>query len=72
MHDGELVPAKAGDHIGITNAAAQPTCNRFEEKIAYRMTVRIVHVLEAIKIETEHGHMVTPRFTRASICRNCS
>ena len=59
MHNGELVPAKARDHVGISNTLAKPACNRLEEKIAHGMPVRIVHVFEAIKIEAEYGYLLS-------------
>ena len=59
MHDGELVAAKARHQVGISNALTQPVRHRLEEEIADRMAVRIIHVLEAIKIETEYGDVLS-------------
>ena len=59
LHNGELVPAKARDHVGISNALAQPACDRLEEKIADGMPVCIVDVFEAIKIEAEYSYLLS-------------
>jgi hypothetical protein len=55
--DGKFVSAQAGDGIGLSNAGVQSVCCHLQHRIADRMTQRIVHGLEAIKIQTEHGEM---------------
>ena len=51
-------PPRRPDQVEIAHAFLQPRRNLFEQRIAGGMAERIVHVLEAVEIEPEHGHQV--------------
>ena len=57
--DGELVAAKTADQVDVAHALLEPCRDLLEQCIAGGMAERIVHVLEAVEIEPEHGHQLT-------------
>ena len=55
LQDGELVSTEPRHRVGFANARAQPGGDRAQQRIADRMAECIVHVLEFVQIEAQHG-----------------
>ncbi len=55
LQDRELIAAEARDEVAVANAVPEPARDGFEEQVPDRMAEQIVHLLEAIEVETEHG-----------------
>lgn len=54
VDDRELVAAEPRDQRRIADASAEPRGHRLQQRIARRMSERVVDVLEAIEIEHQH------------------
>ncbi|ODS03010.1 hypothetical protein AUC71_12115 [Methyloceanibacter marginalis] len=52
--DGELVTAKPADEIDLSNIFLQARGDLLQQRIAGGMAERVVHLLEAVEVETEH------------------
>ena len=55
LDDGELVAAEAGEGIGPAQEVAQAVGDLLDQLIARLMAIGVVDVLEAVKVEKEHG-----------------
>ena len=55
LQDGEFVSTEPRNRVGFPNASAQPGGDRAQQRIADRMAERIVHVLELVQVEAQHG-----------------
>ncbi len=55
LHDGELVAAQPRHEVLAAHATAHAVGRRLQQQVSDRMPERIVDVLEAVEIETEHG-----------------
>ena len=58
VHDGELVAAEPRHGLGAGHHALQPLAYRAQQRIADRMTERIVDALEAVEVEEHHRQFV--------------
>ena len=58
---GELVAADAGQCVTVANAALQPLPDELQRNVADVVAIGIVHCLEAVEIEHQHGkHAAVP------------
>ena len=53
MSNGKLIPAKARDDVGISQAAQQPTAGCLKQAVTDRMPQRVVDLLEPVEINIE-------------------
>ena len=53
QHDLEFIAAQAADFALVADNAFDPVCNLLQQVVAGRVTVRVVHLLEAIEIQHE-------------------
>ena len=58
LQDRELVCAEARNHIALAQAVAQPIADGLEHVISQRMPERVVDLLEAVEVQTQHGHVL--------------
>jgi hypothetical protein len=56
LHDGERVAADPRHRVGVSHAFTQALGYRPQQRVAHRMTERIVDLFEAIEIEAQHGN----------------
>jgi len=54
--DGEFVAAKTGERVGCPDGAAQSPGDLLQQFIPDGMSHRVVHVLEVVDAEIEHGN----------------
>jgi len=54
---GELVPAKAGGHVGGAQAALEPPGRGHQKLVAGRVAEAVVDVLEVVQVDEQHGHV---------------
>ena len=55
LDDGEFVAAQTGQDIGIAKRGLEPLRDFDQQLIAGRMPQRIVHILELVEVEHQHG-----------------
>ena len=55
LHDGEFVAAEPRQRVGLANTGAQPAGHADQQPVAGGVAQRVVHLLEAVEIEVEHG-----------------
>ena len=55
LQNDELVAAHAGDGIGLPDAAAQPTGDCLQQRVADGVPKGVVDLLEAVEIQAQHG-----------------
>ena len=55
LHDGELVAAQTRHRIGLADFVAQAPGHRLQQRVTDRMAERIVHLLEVVEVEAQHG-----------------
>ncbi len=66
-HDHELVAAEPGDGVGRADRAHEPSRDLEQQLVADDVTETVVHELEAVEVEEEHGDVAVPvRSARAS------
>ena len=53
--DEELVAAEPGDDVGRPHRASQPVGHDAQELVARRVAVAVVHELEVVEVDEEHG-----------------
>ena len=58
LHDRELVTTQPGHRVGVARAAAQALGHLAQQEVADCVAQGIVHFLEAIEVETDHGRRV--------------
>src|SRR5437870_3304130 len=56
----ELVAAQTRNHIKLSNTAAQPAGNEFQQLVPDRMSKSIVDALEMIEVQAQHGQTLAP------------
>ena len=61
VQHGELVAAQPRHDLRGAQAALQALPHQLQQRIARRMAKRVVHQLELVEVEAEHGHLVAPR-----------
>ena len=54
VQDREFVAAEAGDGVALAHQALQSRRHRLEQRVAYRMSERVVDRLEQVEIEDEN------------------
>ena len=57
QHD-EFIAALTADRVRAPDARHQASCHRLQQRVANRMSQAVVHVLEPIQIEEQHGQAV--------------
>ena len=65
QQDGELIAAEAGERILRIEVAAQPAAEREQHAVADDETEALVHVLEAVDVDEQHGGAVGLAFAGA-------
>ena len=53
--DGELIPAEPGRRVPSPQAVAQPAGHFDQEGVSGGVTEAVVHQLEVVEVEEEHG-----------------
>ena len=56
--DGKLIAAQAADQVRLADAFLEARRDLCEQRIAGGMAKRVVHVLEAVEVESEHRHQL--------------
>ena len=51
LNDGEFVATQTGNHVDISDAAAQPIGHALEQLVAGRMSEGVIDLLQIIKVE---------------------
>ena len=64
-HDGELVPAEPRTRVLGAKAALEPARHHRQKLVAGRMAEAVVHRLEVVEVEEEHGEKVLPTSSSA-------
>ena len=59
LHDGEFVAAQPCQCVGLANTGAQPAGHADQQPVAGGVPQCVVHLLEAVQIEVEHGQRRT-------------
>ena len=74
LNDRELVATQSGDNIRIANASTHAVSRSLQESIADRMSKRVIHALEVVKIKAENrnrlgtAHVTKDRFHTVVKC----
>ena len=55
LNDGEFIPAEPGHSVGLPDAAEQAPGNRAQQPITHWMPKSVIHRLEPVEVEAEHG-----------------
>ena len=57
QHD-ELIATKARHYIGRSHSQQQAPCHFAQHLVARRVAKLIIHLLEAVQVDEQHGHRV--------------
>jgi hypothetical protein len=64
---GELVAAEACNRDLWPENLAQPVGHAHQQHVAHRMAQRVVHFLEVVEVEQQHGHVVFHGFVETPL-----
>ena len=55
-HHGQFVPRHAAQQVARPHGSLHPARNVLEHQVANGMAIAVVHILEPVQVELQHGH----------------